>query len=55
MSPGDEAKDAALRKSVSWGYTTQLITLVIQHAESPNIIEKYGARLLAVSEDGTSL
>ena len=50
--PGDEAKDTAQRKSVCWGYTTQLITMVIMHAEGTQIIEKFGSLLLAISEDG---
>ncbi|KAK7500315.1 hypothetical protein BaRGS_00008538, partial [Batillaria attramentaria] len=51
---GDEAKDVALRKSVSWGYTTQLITMVIMYSEGSQLIEKFGSRLLAISEDAAN-
>ena len=54
VTAGDEAKDAAQRKSVCWDYTTQLVTMVIMNAEGTQIIEKYGSRLLTISEDGKS-
>ncbi|XP_025114734.1 protein virilizer homolog isoform X3 [Pomacea canaliculata] len=47
---GDEARDAALRKSVCWGYTSQLISMIVVYSEGTQLIEKFGSKLLAISE-----
>nr|KAG5709021.1 hypothetical protein BaRGS_004660 [Batillaria attramentaria] len=36
------------------GYTTQLITMVIMYSEGSQLIEKFGSRLLAISEDAAN-
>ncbi|KAL8610324.1 hypothetical protein ACOMHN_041138 [Nucella lapillus] len=54
QSSGDEARDAAQRKSVCWGYGSQLILMIMAHAEGTNIVEKFGTRLLTISENSGS-
>ena len=58
--PTDEAekdtdKDVRVKRSVCLSYTVMLLLMVARYSETVDWLEKYGAKLLAFSEQGRSL
>ena len=49
---GDETADTAMKKSVSMNYTIMLLLLVVRNCENMETLEKFGARLVNISDQG---
>jgi len=52
---GSDREDAKLRKSVSAGYATELLNIVVHHSDNVAFLQKYGAALLAIGEQGRQM
>ena len=50
--PGNDSRDAKMKKSVSAGYTTELLTLLVHYTENADFLQTHGQTLLALTESG---
>ncbi|WAR13260.1 VIR-like protein [Mya arenaria] len=48
--PGDDREDAKLRKSVSAGYSTELLNIVVHYSDSVEFLQRHSKHLLAIGE-----
>lgn len=48
----NEREDAKLRKSVSAGYASDLINIVVHYSDSVDFLKKHGLDLLTLGEQG---
>jgi len=49
---GDDRDDAKLRKSVSAGYCSELLNIVIHYSDNIDFLKKHGQQLLSLGELG---
>ncbi|XP_052817206.1 protein virilizer homolog [Mya arenaria] len=47
---GDDREDAKLRKSVSAGYSTELLNIVVHYSDSVEFLQRHSKHLLAIGE-----
>lgn len=50
--PGSDREDAKLRKSVSAGYSTELLNIVVHYSENVEFLKNHGMELLTLGEQG---